>query len=101
MGDTLGVLANTNTAPGRFGTKEAGLSGNRRSRPQETKVPRLRSAVGADARVRFTREVLGDALVALMHEWPFEEITVQDILDRAGVGRTTSTPIMQTSKTSS
>ena len=42
-----------------------------------------------DSRIRFTREVLGDALVALMHEWPFEQITVQDILDRAGVGRTT------------
>lgn len=24
-----------------------------------------------------------------MHEWPFEQITVQHILDRAGVGRTT------------
>ena len=65
------------------------MSGNPRSGPQETKVPRLRSVAGADARVRFTREVLGDALVALMHEWPFEQITVQDILDRAGVGRTT------------
>ena len=65
------------------------MSGNQRVAPQVTRAPRLRSAAAADARVRFTREVLGDALVALMHEWPFEQITVQDILDRAGIGRTT------------
>lgn len=65
------------------------MSGNPRSEPPVAKSPRLRSGVGTDARVRFTREVLGDALVALLHEWPFEQITVQDILDRAGVGRTT------------
>jgi AcrR family transcriptional regulator len=33
--------------------------------------------------------MLGDALVALMHERNFEEITVQAVLDRAGVGRST------------
>jgi AcrR family transcriptional regulator len=42
-----------------------------------------------DARVRRTREALGDALVALMHEKPFDTITVQDVLDRAKVGRST------------
>ena len=42
-----------------------------------------------DARVRRTRDALGDALVALMHEKPFESITVQDVLDRAKVGRST------------
>jgi AcrR family transcriptional regulator len=42
-----------------------------------------------DRRVRQTRETLGDALVNLMHEKPFEEITVQHILDRAGVSRST------------
>src|ERR1044071_454986 len=42
-----------------------------------------------DARVRRTRDALGDALVALMHEKPFETITVQDVLDRAKVGRST------------
>ena len=40
-----------------------------------------------DARVRRTRDALGDALVALMQEKPFESITVQDVLDRAHVGR--------------
>ncbi len=65
------------------------MSGNSQNGHQVTKVPGVRRATVGDARVRFTREVLGDALVALMHEWPFEQITVQDILDRAGVGRTT------------
>jgi AcrR family transcriptional regulator len=42
-----------------------------------------------DRRVRRTRDALGDALVALMHEKPFDEITVQHVLDRAKVGRST------------
>ena len=42
-----------------------------------------------DARVRRTREALGDALVALIQEKPFNAITVQDVLDRAKVGRST------------
>jgi AcrR family transcriptional regulator len=42
-----------------------------------------------DARVRRTRDALGDALVALMQEKPFDTITVQDVLDRAGVSRST------------
>ena len=42
-----------------------------------------------DRRVVRTRDVLGDALVTLMHEKPFEAITVQDLLDRAGVSRST------------
>jgi AcrR family transcriptional regulator len=42
-----------------------------------------------DRRVRSTRDRLGDALVALMLEKPFDAIRVQDVLDRAGVGRST------------
>src|SRR4026208_2392554 len=42
-----------------------------------------------DARVRRTRDALGDALVALMQEKPFDAITVQEVLDRAKVGRST------------
>jgi AcrR family transcriptional regulator len=42
-----------------------------------------------DRRVARTRDTLGDALVALMREKTFEEITVQEVLDRAGVGRST------------
>jgi AcrR family transcriptional regulator len=42
-----------------------------------------------DQRVRRTRDVLGDALVELIREKPFDEITVQQVLDRAGVSRST------------
>src|SRR5262245_48789910 len=42
-----------------------------------------------DARVRRTRDALGDALVALMQEKPFDTITVKDVLDRANVSRST------------
>jgi AcrR family transcriptional regulator len=55
------------------------MSGN------ETKTP----AVKTDRRVVRTRDTLGDALVKLIREKPFDEITVQEILDRAGVGRST------------
>jgi AcrR family transcriptional regulator len=42
-----------------------------------------------DRRVLRTRDTLGDALFALMQGKNFEEITVQDLLDRAGVSRST------------
>ena len=42
-----------------------------------------------DARVRRTRDALGDALIALMQEKSFDTITVQDVLDRAHVSRST------------
>ena len=42
-----------------------------------------------DVRARRTRDALGDALVELMHERAFRSIKVQDVLDRAGVGRST------------
>ncbi len=42
-----------------------------------------------DRRVLRTRDTLGDALVELLQEKTFDEITVQEVLDRAGVGRST------------
>jgi AcrR family transcriptional regulator len=50
-------------------------------------IPHLKKKI--DARVRRTRDALGDALVELMQEKPFDSITVQDVLDRAQVGRST------------
>ena len=47
------------------------------------------SAPKVDRRVRRTRNALGDALIALMQEKPFESITVQHVLDRADIGRST------------
>ena len=52
-------------------------------------LPLAASNEKTDARVRRTRDALGDALVALMQEKPFDTITVQDVLDRAHVSRST------------
>jgi AcrR family transcriptional regulator len=42
-----------------------------------------------DRRVQRTREILHQALISLMIEKGYEVITVQDIIDRANVGRST------------
>jgi AcrR family transcriptional regulator len=52
-------------------------------------LPLAASTKKTDARVRRTRDALGDALIELMQEKPFESITVQDVLDRAHVSRST------------
>lgn len=44
---------------------------------------------GVDRRVARTRKALGNALVELMLARSFDDITVQQVLDRAGVGRAT------------
>jgi len=49
----------------------------------------LDSAKREDRRVRRTRDRLGDALVGLLVGKPFDEITVQEVLDRAHVSRST------------
>jgi AcrR family transcriptional regulator len=42
-----------------------------------------------DVRVQRTRDQLGYALIALIQEKPVNDVTVQDVLDRASVGRST------------
>ena len=42
-----------------------------------------------DRRVRRTQQSMRDALIELMLEKPYEKITVQNIIDRANVGRAT------------
>lgn len=42
-----------------------------------------------DRRVQRTKRLLQRALMSLVAERPFDKITVQDVLDRANVGRTT------------
>ncbi len=42
-----------------------------------------------DQRIRRTRDQLGDALMELALEKPFDAITVQDVIDLAGVSRST------------
>jgi AcrR family transcriptional regulator len=52
-------------------------------------VAKAKPKTKLDSRTRRTRDALGDALVELMQERPFKSITVQDVLDRAEVGRST------------
>jgi AcrR family transcriptional regulator len=47
------------------------------------------SAVKTDRRVRRTRELLRRALFSLIQEQGYDRITVQDLLDRADIGRST------------
>jgi AcrR family transcriptional regulator len=62
------------------------MSGNAdKTKPSESEKNTLKM----DRRISRTRDTLGDALVELIHEKTFDEITVQDVLDRAGVGRST------------
>ncbi len=42
-----------------------------------------------DRRIERTRNRLGNALIALIQEKPIDEVTVREVLDRAGVGRST------------
>lgn len=51
----------------------------------KTEKPRPKT----DRRILRTRDALGDAMMALLHEKSFDQITVQEVLDRAGVGRAT------------
>jgi len=48
-----------------------------------------RAKAKPDRRVRRTQSLLHQALVSLLGEQPYESITVRDILERAGVGRST------------
>ncbi len=47
------------------------------------------SQIKDDRRTRRTKHLLSQALVSLMMEKPFNAITVQDIIDKADVGRST------------
>lgn len=65
------------------------MSGNSSASPAPDPAARPHAPPGLDPRVQRTRDRLGDALVTLMQERPFDSIRVQDVLDRAGVGRST------------
>jgi AcrR family transcriptional regulator len=53
------------------------------------KKPVSAEAQKTNRRVRRTRNLLGDALVELMHEKAFADIKIQHVLDRAGISRST------------
>jgi AcrR family transcriptional regulator len=66
------------------------MSGKARINPQKHPAPRRqRLRRKPDARVDRTRERLGYALIQLIVEKPINDVTVQDVLDRAQVGRST------------
>jgi AcrR family transcriptional regulator len=56
--------------------------------PNNATVP-VQDLSTTDPRIARTTQALGGALVALIQEREFTDITVQHILDRAGVGRAT------------
>ena len=68
------------------------MSRNERSHSQQDAgrgVQQNKKRRKPDERARRTRDRLGSAFVALIHEKPIEDVTVQDVLDRASVGRST------------
>ena len=62
-----------------------------RNRTERRPVSRNVNDLGKkeDQRVRRTRDRLGDALMELLVQKPFDDITVHDVLARAGVSRST------------
>src|SRR5260370_4438505 len=62
---------------------------NRRDTPKMSGAHADQELDRADRRVRKTRLALKEALVSLILERGFEAVTVQDIIDRADVGRST------------
>jgi AcrR family transcriptional regulator len=44
---------------------------------------------GIDRRIQKTKKILSEALIALILEKGYEQVTVQDIIDKANVGRST------------
>ena len=72
-------MAVSTTTTRRFRTLAGLMSEN--ASPAPTRKP--------DRRAARTRDCLGDALIALLRAKPFDDITVQEVLDRAGVSRST------------
>jgi AcrR family transcriptional regulator len=62
---------------------------NGKTSPLQTGAKPKQSMRTTDRRILRTRDTLGDALIELIQEKSFDDITVQDVLDRAGVGRST------------
>src|SRR5271169_1605754 len=68
------------------------MSRNRHSKLQEHAGQgqhRVMQRRKPDQRVRRTHERLGRALIELIQEKPIDDVTVQEVLDRASVGRST------------
>src|SRR2546430_3492518 len=90
--NTMSLIDRCVTVPGRGSVIWEQLGAIRSVRDREDAIVRNKSARTAkppDRRVQRTRKLLQDALVSLMIEKGYEATTVQDIIDRANVGRAT------------
>lgn len=65
------------------------MNGSKNTRIDSPKQAPKEKPRKPDARVRRTRDQLGAALIQLIQEKPISDVTVQDVLDRSGVGRST------------
>src|SRR5271167_4103282 len=67
------------------------MSENERSRLQEHagQKKQVNHRRRPDARIQRTHDRLGSALVELIQEKPIDDVTVQEVLDRSSVGRST------------
>jgi len=66
------------------------MSNNDRATSLKKPVEQRKRASGRrkpDRRIERTRNRLGNSLIALIQEKPIDEVTVREVLDRAGVGR--------------
>src|ERR1700741_782405 len=70
-------------------TTNGGEMANTGHARQTVRKSRDSATAAQDRRVRRTRAALRDAFLALVSEKGYEKITIQDILDRADVGRST------------
>jgi AcrR family transcriptional regulator len=59
------------------------------SKSPRSRTRKAKPSGKVDRRVQRTRDALGNALIDLMREQPFESIRLQDVLARAKVGRST------------
>ncbi|WP_437569691.1 TetR/AcrR family transcriptional regulator [Sorangium sp. So ce542] len=65
-------------------TKKSGNEGRDRGGDRTRSAGKI-----ADRRVQKTRKLLSDALVSLILEKGYDQVSIQDIIDRANVGRST------------
>jgi AcrR family transcriptional regulator len=72
--------------------KRRAMSNNDRATSLKRPVAQRKPANGRrkpDQRIERTRNRLGNALIALIQEKPIDKVTVEEVLHRAGVGRST------------
>ncbi len=62
------------------------MSRNERAQTAKREIKRARRT---DLRTRRTRYRLGQAIIKLMQQKPVDDLTVQEMLDHAGIGRST------------